>query len=176
MAIHRTGRFQARPYMSNPPIRFVDQGVGFDLDQDLGRYEAADLEHARGGTDPAEALAVGGPDLLPVFDVDDVDPGSDHVGEIRADGLERHPDVVYGLDGLRVGVADPNIASAPVRGGGPRDVHETTASDRPRVADPALPYRAAGYVLPFHDSPPTKRTTPFYLSTVTAAPGVRAPL
>src|SRR5215208_2051454 len=153
----RRGGFETRPYMvSNPPLRFVDEGVGFDLDQDLGSYEAADLDHARGGTDFAEALAVGRPDLLPVLDVDDVDPGPDHVGEISADSLERHLDVVYGLDGLRVGISYTNVSPAPVRGCGPRDVHETTAPDGPRVADPALPYRAAGYVLPLHDRPRRK--------------------
>src|SRR5215203_4827993 len=158
------------------PLRFVDQGVGFDLDQDLGSYEAADLDHARGGTDFAEALAVGRPDLLPVLDVDHVDPGPDHVGEISTDSLERHLDVVYGLDGLRVRIAYTNVSPAPVCSCCSRDVHESAAPDRPRVAYPALPYRAAGYVLPLHDCPPTKRTVPFYLSGITGVPGLRAPL
>src|SRR5918998_1938877 len=98
------------------------------------------------GRDLPEAHAMGRPDLLPVLDVDHVDPGPHHVGEICADSLERHLDVVYGLDGLRVGVPNPDVPPAPICGGGSRDVHEATAPDRPRVADPALPYRAAGYV------------------------------
>src|SRR5215217_5890298 len=166
----RRGGFETRPYMvSNPPLRFVDQGVGFDLDQDLGSYEAADLDHARGGTDFAEALAVGRPDLLPVLD-------PDHVGEISTDSLERHLDVVYGLDGLRVRIAYTNVSPAPVCSCCSRDVHESAAPDRPRVAYSALPYRAAGYVLPLHDCPPTKRTVPFYLSGITGVPCLRAPL
>ena len=74
------GGFETRPYVG----LVVDYGVGFDLDEDLGGYQAADLYHAGGRLYSVEELAVGGAYLFPVVDVYDVDSGPYYVGQVGA--------------------------------------------------------------------------------------------
>src|SRR5262249_2294717 len=76
------------------PIR--DDRVCLDLDEHVGIYQPAHLDHRRRRADGGEDLAVSAADLLPVRDVRQVHPSADDVFHLRpglfergADGLER---------------------------------------------------------------------------------------
>src|SRR4028119_1434184 len=118
------------------------QGVGLYLDEDLGGYEAADLDHAGGWPYKAEELRVGPSDDLPFVDVNDEDPGPHHVREVGPGGLERDLQVTQSLDRLRPRVPHPDEAAAPRARRGPRSpgralpVPQSLARLRPRAPPP----------------------------------------
>ena len=98
-----------------------------------------DLDHRGRGTDVAEDLAVGAPDLLPVADVDDVHARADDVFQARPRLLERRGDVPERLHGLGVRIALADDLSVRSGRGGARDVDDVADADGARVADDRLP-------------------------------------
>src|SRR5258708_39609675 len=48
----------------------IEDGVGFNFDQHFGRDQAADLNHAGGGTNVAKEFAMSAADFLPFGDVE----------------------------------------------------------------------------------------------------------
>src|SRR5579859_7728298 len=95
-----------------------DNRLCLNLNQHVGIDEAFDLDHAGGGANFSEELAVRFADLLPVsFNVEDVDARAHHVFEAGPGSLQRGLDVFEGLEGLRVGVADADDLAAGVGGG-----------------------------------------------------------
>src|SRR5207249_11069325 len=70
------------------PFRVVTDRFRLALDEHLGRDQPLHPDHARRRTDGAERLTVRPADLLPVIDVDHVDPGPYHVFQARPDGAD----------------------------------------------------------------------------------------
>src|SRR5579859_1535825 len=84
-----------------------DNRLCLNLNQHVGIDEAFDLDHAGGGANFAEELAVRFADLLPVsFYVEDVDARAYHILQAGLGTLQRGLDVFKGLYGLSVRVSD----------------------------------------------------------------------
>src|SRR4029077_8089807 len=93
-------------------------GVGFDFDEHVGRDELADLQHAGGGPDGRKNLPVSAADFFPLGDVHNIEARAHHVVEGGAGFEQGGFDILYGLQGLDVNIANANdVAVGPRRGG-----------------------------------------------------------
>src|SRR3972149_3832069 len=109
---------------------------------------SAHFPHRRRGADVAEHLAVGAPDRLPVGDVGHEHPGTHHVFEGGASGLEGAPDVLQGLHGLGVGIPHSHHLTTLARGGRAGHMNVRPDPDGAGVPDDRLPRCAAADALP----------------------------
>src|SRR5437588_12842709 len=70
------------------PQSFFDDGVGLDLAEPVGVYEADDLRDRARGPRAAEELSVDARHRLPVLDAREQDARANHVREARAQAFE----------------------------------------------------------------------------------------
>src|SRR5260370_33499614 len=59
------------------------KGFSLDFDQDLGRDQAADLDHAGRGTNVCKKLTMRSPYLLPLIDIGNIDSGPYDISQRR---------------------------------------------------------------------------------------------
>src|ERR1700730_16236622 len=107
-----------RFFVRQRPQASGDDGVSFDFDEHVGGNQFADLDHAGGGPDGGEDLAVGAADLFPMGDVDDKQPGAHHIFQAASSLYERSFDVFDGLQSLDVHISNANDIAVGAGGGG----------------------------------------------------------
>src|SRR5438132_2438386 len=131
-------------------LGFANDGFRIDLDEDIGLDEAAHADHRRGGPDLAEQLGVGAAHFFRVADVREEHPRPYDVGQPGTRFLEGRLDLPEDVDRLAVRVPTSHDATPRIRRGGPRDDHERSDADRPRVSHDRLPDRPGGDVRSLH--------------------------
>jgi hypothetical protein len=127
-----------------------EDGVGFDFDEHVGRYELADLQHAGGWADGGKNFSVGAADFFPLGDVHNIEAGADHVVESGAGFEQRGFDIFYGLQGLNVNIANADDVAVGAGSSGTGDGDDVADTDGAGIADDGLPRGATGNVLTRH--------------------------
>src|SRR4051812_25236493 len=123
---------------SETPRARADDGLGLDLDEQVGVDEGSHLHQGGGRSDAGEDLPVGPAHRLPVTDVGHVHPRTHDVGRGGFAGSKRLDDDLEGDARLRVRVARSDDASlADRRGAG--HVDGVADAHRAGVAHDALP-------------------------------------
>src|SRR6516225_5625614 len=91
-----------------------DDGVGFDLDQHVGRDQSRNFNHRRGRTNVTEYLSVSTTSFFPAANVSDVGAGAHNIANAGTGLRQSAFDVLQRLHSLRVHIifADDLTVSA----------------------------------------------------------------
>ena len=92
-------------------------------------------------------------DLLPIGDVDHVEPRSDNVFHAGANGAQRGFHVAQDLDGLCIRVARADNVAELIGSGRPGNVAQRTHTYGSRISDDRFPWRSGGYGSTVHVRP-----------------------
>src|SRR4030095_16560859 len=122
-----------------------------DLDEHLRRDEPFYLHHDAGGPYLSKDFSVRAPDLFPVVDIGEVHPCLDDILQGSTGAFESRLDVAQYLNGLRVGIADPDDLALFVCSSRSGNVYNITNTNSAGISDDGFPLAAGGYIVSRHN-------------------------